>query len=60
MIRVHFIVEGGEKFAVRLLDQIPRVGDELRFTRDRFFTVTRVVWCYDEDTPRVNIGMVPG
>jgi len=37
---------------------IPRIGDTMRFSGDRYGKVTEVVWCMDEDTSdgqRVNI-----
>jgi hypothetical protein len=61
-IQVHFVVEGGDLFARRVLDFPPAVGDELRFSENRFFTVTRLVWVYDEPEARrmrLNVGMVP-
>lgn len=61
-IFAHFIEEEGGLFARRLVTTVPRVGDELRFTGDRYFKVTLVVWVYDEPDcsyERVNVGMVP-
>jgi len=43
---------------------VPSIGEELRFGgegSEKYYTVTRVVWCFDEDGlsgQRVNIGVV--
>jgi len=42
------------------MDHIPRVGDTVRFSGDRYSKVTEVIWCMDEDHAegqRVNIRM---
>ena len=61
-VRVHFVLEGGACLYKENVSNVPRVGDELRFQRDKFFRVTRVIWVYDEsdnwwDGARANIGM---
>lgn len=61
-IQVHFVIDGGDLFARLVMNHPPAVGDELRFEGDRFFTVTRRVWVYDEPNAsrmRLNVGMVP-
>ena len=59
-VHVHFVIEGGELFSRRYLENLPEIGDELRFSSSTFFKVTRRVWVYDEDlrNERLNIGMV--
>ena len=59
-IKVHFILESGGLFARLRLHHAPRVGDELRFSNERYYRVTRLVWAYDEDDEpgqRLNVGM---
>lgn len=56
-MNIHFILDNGLYYLSSSLG-VPRVGDEVRLTTDKFFTVTRVVWIYDEDHPRVNIGII--
>ena len=47
-ISAHFIhAEKGLLYRL-LLAFAPRVGDELRFAGDKFFTVERLLWVYDE------------
>ncbi len=50
MIRIHFF-EGDTKIADKTLNQVPHVGDELRFrfSKTSFYRVIRRVWCYDEE-----------
>lgn len=41
---------------------VPRVGDEVRMSEEKYFRVTRVVWVYDEPDAvgqRVNIALEP-
>lgn len=60
MIHDHFVEEVDMVvYARQNISVVPRVGDELRFRENKFFRVTRVVFIYDEDRDRVNIGMVP-
>ena len=58
-IQIHFFVKD-EKFAVRVVRNAPRVGDEVRFSDERYFKVNRLVWAYDEENrhERVNIELV--
>ena len=47
-IKAHFIhAEKGLLYRL-LIEFAPRVGDELRFAGEKFFTVVRLVWVYDE------------
>lgn len=60
MVICRFVhITKGFKF-VRTLCHVPRVGETLRFCNDLYYTVTEVVWCYDEDSlyERANIGIV--
>lgn len=61
-IAIHGIeVTTGRMIFRRLEEFVPRVGDEIRLDEDTFYTVTKVVWVYDEpDHPhhRVNLGLV--
>ena len=56
-------VRGAEFIATKRYGNCPRVGDEIRLSGDRFYTVKRIVWCFDEGSDggcdRVNIGAVP-
>jgi len=63
-IYIHFIEEGADKIHIKnLVCAVPRAGDEVRFGgrgNEQIFTVTRIVWVYDEpDNPyhRVNVGI---
>ena len=47
-IQVHFFVDN-EFLTKRLLYYAPNVGDEVRMSESSFYTVKRLVWCYDED-----------
>ena len=53
--------ETGAMLARPLLEHCPRVGEEIRLSSARYFTVCRVIWCLDETEPctRVNIGVTP-
>jgi hypothetical protein len=58
-IYAHF-VEGRNVFAKRAIEYAPSVGDELRFSDKIYFTVTKLVWCMDEEShgrQRLNIGI---
>lgn len=59
-IQAHFIHEQRGMFSQFRIEHAPSVGDELRFSGERYFRVTRLVWVYDENGPcqRLNIGMV--
>lgn len=63
MFKVH--AHCGSEFVInRRMPNLPRVGDTLRIngkTNDRFFGVTEVVWCLNEESPegeRVNMRLV--
>jgi len=59
-LRVHFIEKKTGKMIAQLYcHQVPAVGDECRFTGDRYFKVVQVVHVYDEDVPyhRANVGL---
>lgn len=59
-IKAHFIHEDQGVISKQQIEFAPAVGDELRFTGDRFFVVTRKVWVYDEPEAqfsRLNIGV---
>jgi hypothetical protein len=47
-IKAHFIHPASGVYAKLLISHAPSVGDELRFRGDKFFTVVRKVWVYDE------------
>jgi hypothetical protein len=54
------IIEGQKKLGAVSRRNVPRVGDEIRWTPSLFFKVVRVVHCFDEkaqflDEDRVNI-----
>lgn len=62
---IHFIEEKtGDFISKQLVSNIPRLGDELRFSskgNDVYYKVNQVVWVYDEpECPyeRVNIGVI--
>ena len=50
-VRIHFFVDG-DHWASRFLYHVPRVGDEVRFNEDEYFTVKRLVWPMDEEDNR--------
>lgn len=59
-IKAHFIHEERGVLYKQQIEFAPSVGDELRFVGDRFYTVTRLVWIYDEpeaEFSRLNIGI---
>lgn len=47
-IKVHFCTKEQGCIMKRVIHHAPRVGDELRFAGDKFYTVVRLVWVYDE------------
>lgn len=58
--KAHFIDdEHGEMVASMYIQHVPRVGEECRFSNNRYYRVNLVVHVYDEDGPayRVNIGI---
>lgn len=59
-ISAHFIHTEDGLLYRNLISFAPRVGDELRFAGEKYFTVTRLVWVYDEPEAkftRLNIGI---
>lgn len=60
MLSAHIMHESRGMLAKRLLEYAPRVGEEVRLHGERYYKVTIVVWCLDEDGPyqRVNIGVI--
>lgn len=58
-VRLHFIVDNVLTY-VQTVNHVPRVGDEVRFLGEKYYTVTMVVWVYDEpEAPwgRANVGL---
>jgi hypothetical protein len=58
-VHLHFIVEN-ELIYKQMVNHVPRIGDEIRFTDEKVYTVTRIVWAYDEpNVPcgRANVGL---
>jgi hypothetical protein len=55
-IDAHYIYNN-EVISRRTVLHVPRPGDEIRIAEGQLYVVSRIVWCYDEDTPRVNIGL---
>lgn len=57
MYKVHGYI--GNKLIINYtMVHLPRKGDTLRLSEDRFATVTEVIWCLDEKSPswqRVNL-----
>lgn len=47
-IKAHFIHSDRGVLFRQQIEFAPAVGDELRFSGDRFYTVVRKVWVYDE------------
>ena len=59
-LHAHFIDKKTGAMIERLwCHQAPAVGEECRFSGERYFKVVQVVHVYDEDVPyhRVNIGL---
>ena len=63
-IYIHFIEEDCVHVLKKtLVSSVPRTGEEIRIggeSNEQFYTVTQVVWIYDEpDNPfeRVNVGV---
>lgn len=59
LFKIHWIV-GSKQILLpkNSLNALPRVGDELRASDKKFYTVVRLVWCLDESDEfgqRVNI-----
>ncbi len=64
MFKVHGFLDGKMVMKQRM-EHLPRNGDTMRLTGERYAKVTEVIWCMDEqdDTPsfegqRVNLRMV--
>lgn len=51
IVRINFFLDQ-KHWATRFLYNVPRVGDELRFSGDLFFKVQRIVWPMDEEKNR--------
>ena len=47
-VKVHFFVDD-KCWAARFIYHVPRVGDEVRFHGDKYFTVKMLVWPMDEE-----------
>lgn len=52
MFKVHGFLDN-KKIIHHRMDHLPRIGDTMRFSGERYGKVTEVVWCMDEkdDTP---------
>ena len=60
MYKVHAYLDGKKVIDWRM-EHLPRLGDEIRFTKDRYSIVKQVVWCMDEkndEGQRVNLRIV--
>lgn len=61
-IKAHFIDNHDDRvLSRRSVSAVPRVGDELRFSDangEKYYLVIKVVFVYDEEIERVNIGCV--
>lgn len=59
-VNIHFIVKNKLKYT-KIVEHVPKKGDEVRFNVDEFYEVVRVVWVYDEPNEpwsRANIELV--
>ena len=57
MYKVHGYLDGKRVINWRM-QHLPRTGDTMRFSEDKYGTVKEVVWCMDEDDKegqRVNL-----
>ena len=57
MYKVHAYLDGKKVIDWRM-QHLPRTGDTMRFSEDKYGTVKEVVWCMDEDDKegqRVNL-----
>lgn len=57
MFKVHGFVDGKMVIKWRL-EHLPRLGDTVRLSGERYGKVTEVIWCMDEPSPegqRVNL-----
>ena len=60
MYKVHAYLDGKKVIDWRM-EHLPRLGDEIRFSKDRYSIVKQVVWCMDEkddEGQRVNLRIV--
>ena len=60
MYKVHAYLDGKKVIDWRM-EHLPRLGDEMRFSKDRYGIVKQVVWCMDEKDDggqRVNLRIV--
>lgn len=56
--RIHYIDNENDVVVAQLFrPQVPRVGDEVRFSGNRYYTVILVVWVEDEPMLRANVGL---
>ena len=57
MFKVHGYLDN-KKIIDWRMDSIPRLGDTMRFSGERYGKVTEVIWCMDESSPegqRINL-----
>lgn len=57
MFKIHCYLDG-KRVGGFLYQGVPRVGDTIRFSGDRYGQVTEVIWCADENMSegqRVNL-----
>lgn len=60
-VKAHILHEKTGLLGRASIHAVPRAGDEIRMSGERYLKVTRVIWIFDEpDSPqqRVNIGVV--
>lgn len=60
MYKVHAYLDGKKVIDWRM-EHLPRLCDEMRFSKDRYGIVKQVVWCMDEkddEGQRVNLRIV--
>lgn len=50
MYKVHGFLDS-TKIIHHRMEHLPRVGDTMRFSGERYGKVTEVIWCMDEETP---------
>jgi hypothetical protein len=59
MFKVHGFVDDELRIR-RQMPSIPRAGDTMRLTEEKYATVTEVIWCMDEPSnegQRINLRM---
>lgn len=57
MFCVHVFVDGDIN-STPVMNNIPRIGDTIRISNDKYCKVTEVIWCFDEKNDigqRVNL-----